>query len=108
MYMQILSNCVGASMKVGPKGQTLPLNMKLYLHSFLTSALDGVSGDYVVLFTLLPAIRAWNHVSWRSSGPKSHCEDHGEQMINLLKTKRRPLYLKTQSVPRCKHFSSRL
>jgi hypothetical protein len=28
--------------------------------------------------------------------------------INLLKTKRRPLYLKTQSVPRCKHFSSRL
>jgi hypothetical protein len=28
--------------------------------------------------------------------------------INLLKTKRRPLYLNTQSVPRCKHFSSRL
>ena len=27
---------------------------------------------------------------------------------NHLKTKRRPLYLKTQSVPRCKHFSSRL
>ena len=25
-----------------------------------------------------------------------------------LKTKRRPLYLKTQSVPRCKHFSSQL
>jgi hypothetical protein len=28
--------------------------------------------------------------------------------INSLQTKRRPLYLKTQSVPRCKHFSSRL
>jgi hypothetical protein len=28
--------------------------------------------------------------------------------VNPLKTKRRPLYLKTQSVPRCKHFSSRL
>jgi len=28
--------------------------------------------------------------------------------INPLKTKRRPLYLTTQSVPRCKHFSSRL
>jgi hypothetical protein len=28
--------------------------------------------------------------------------------INPLKTKRRPLYLKTQSVPRSKHFSSRL
>jgi hypothetical protein len=28
--------------------------------------------------------------------------------INLLRTERRPLYLKAQSVPRCKHFSSRL
>jgi len=30
------------------------------------------------------------------------------EMFNPLKTKRRPLYLKAQSVPRCKHFSSRL
>jgi len=30
------------------------------------------------------------------------------QNFNPLKTKRRQLYLKTQSVPRCKHFSSRL
>jgi hypothetical protein len=29
-------------------------------------------------------------------------------LFNPLKTKRRPLYLKTQYVPRCKHFSSRL
>jgi len=28
--------------------------------------------------------------------------------INPLQTKRRLFYLKTQSVPRCKHFSSRL
>jgi len=28
--------------------------------------------------------------------------------INPLKTKRRLLYLKTQSVPPCKHFPSRL
>jgi len=28
--------------------------------------------------------------------------------IDLLKTKRRQLYLKIQSVPRCKHFTSRL
>jgi len=28
--------------------------------------------------------------------------------FNPLKTKRRPLYIKAQSVPRCKHFSSRL
>jgi hypothetical protein len=26
--------------------------------------------------------------------------------LNLLKTKCRPLYLKTQFVPRCKHFST--
>jgi hypothetical protein len=30
------------------------------------------------------------------------------RLINLLNTKRRPLYLNTQSVPPCKHFSSRL
>jgi len=29
-------------------------------------------------------------------------------LSNPLKTKRRLLYLKPQSVPRCKHFSSRL
>ena len=32
----------------------------------------------------------------------------GKWQINPLKTKRRPLYLKTQFVPRTKHFSSRL
>jgi hypothetical protein len=31
-----------------------------------------------------------------------------QSLINPLKTKRRPLYLNPQSVPRCKHFSSRL
>jgi hypothetical protein len=30
------------------------------------------------------------------------------QYINLLKTKRRLLYLNAQSAPRCKHFSSQL
>jgi len=38
-------------------------------------------------------IEIWHHVTF---------------YINPVKTKRRPLYLKTQSVPRCKHFSSRL
>jgi hypothetical protein len=28
--------------------------------------------------------------------------------FNPLQTKRTPLYLNTQAVPRCKHFSSRL
>jgi len=31
---------------------------------------------------------------------------HLVTFINPLKTNRRPLYLKTQSIPRCKHFIS--
>jgi hypothetical protein len=34
--------------------------------------------------------------------------EKGKTSFNPLKTKRRLLYLKTQSVPRCKHFSSQL
>ena len=37
-----------------------------------------------------------------------HFESNRHQRINPLNTKRRLLYLKTQSVPRSKHFSSRL
>ena len=40
-------------------------------------------------------------------GQKLHV-DRWEDNINPLKTKRRLLYLKTQIVPRSKHFSSRL
>ena len=39
------------------------------------------------------------------SGPVTH---PSLTLFNHLNTKRRPLYLKTQSVLRCKHFSSRL
>jgi hypothetical protein len=42
-----------------------------------------------------------------SGGNSTHHQER-IQLFNALKTKRRPLYLKTQSVPRCKHFSSRL
>jgi hypothetical protein len=38
-------------------------------------------------------IRAWSPLAWLFR-------------VTPLKTKRRPLYLKTQSVPRCKHFTS--
>jgi hypothetical protein len=31
------------------------------------------------------------------------CREYSS-FINLLKTERRPLHLKTQAVPRCKHF----
>jgi hypothetical protein len=40
--------------------------------------------------------------------PKCVYKMNGLGEINLLKTKRRLLYLKAQSLPRCKHFSSRL
>ena len=39
---------------------------------------------------------------------QKHAWIYGEFQINPLKTKRRLLYLKTQFVPRSKHFSSRL
>ena len=42
------------------------------------------------------------------SAPATYANKPFANYINLLKTKRRPLYLNTQSVPRCKHFSSRL
>jgi len=40
-------------------------------------------------------------------GMGGECRTQGEN-VNPLHTKRRPLYLKTQFLPRCKHFSSRL
>ena len=41
--------------------------------------------------------------------PQKERQANGQNwLINPLKTKRRLLYLKTQSVPRCKHFSSQL
>jgi hypothetical protein len=42
-------------------------------------------------------------------GTCAHCitkATHTFTIFNILKTKRIPLYLKAQSVPRCKHFSS--
>ena len=49
-----------------------------------------------------------------SDSLRSHCwysfisESQPGFSLNLLKTKRRLLYIKPQSVPRCKHFSTRL
>jgi len=36
------------------------------------------------------------------------CTTHNRAQINLLKTKRNLLYIRNQSVPRCKHFLPRL
>jgi len=41
-------------------------------------------------------------------GTVSNTDFIPRSQVQPLKTKRRPLYLKPQSVPRCKHFSSRL
>jgi hypothetical protein len=64
-------------------------------------------------------LRSGNDKNYNNSGLLSaecqymtgiHCTDLLllQFKFNLLKTKRRPLYLKTHPVPRCKHFSSRL
>jgi len=44
----------------------------------------------------------------RAMRSRVRANEFGYLFLNLLKTKPRRLYLKTQSVPRCKHFSSRL
>jgi len=46
------------------------------------------------------------HTNW--TGCCVDCRIVMNVAINPLQTKRRLLYLKTQSVPRCRHFSSRL
>jgi len=50
--------------------------------------------------------RGWTVIS--SSTFQSLAITFRTTRFNPLKTKRRLLYLKTQSIPRCKHFSSRL
>ena len=56
----------------------------------------------------------WKGVDWINIAVISHLMNHrfpqnsGNFLINPLNTKRRLLYLKTQFVPRSKHFSSQL
>jgi len=57
---------------------------------------------YVALSKISLFIRPFLHLEHFALWPNSFIG------FNPLKTKRRLLYLKTQSVPRCKHFPSRL
>jgi len=70
-------------------GYTLLLRNRIY---WFTRFIPYVLGYFKVLFP-------WNVIKKFQDTIIS---------INPLKTKRRQLYLKTQSVPRCKQFSSRL
>ena len=55
-----------------------------------------------------------NSFNWKSEDAKilglsrNTTEDSNKPYFNPLQTKRRPLYLNPQSVPRSKHFSYRL
>jgi len=46
--------------------------------------------------------------SFRFSEIKNEYKWSALQLINLVKTKRHLLYIRIQSVPRCKHFPPRL
>jgi len=50
----------------------------------------------------------WCFVSLNMFRPSPRPSSGAYNCINPLNTKRRLLYIKTQSVPRCKHFLSRL
>jgi len=47
-------------------------------------------------------------VVWTELRKELFAKYYNDNQIDPLKTKRRPLYLKTQSVPLCKHFSTGL
>ena len=78
-------------------------------------------GSYVMLFWFVPTFRRTllspefylkgsEVAEWKNTCrlyTKTGSNFFSSQ-FNPLKTKRRLLYIKTQSVPRCKHFSSRL
>jgi hypothetical protein len=63
--------------------------------------------DRVELYLYSPSGPSWPVLGWNLPLPLPY-QFEGTSCVNPLKTKSRPLYLKTQFVPRCKHFSSRL
>jgi hypothetical protein len=67
----------------------------LYVHTFVRCVGRGLRARLTARVSLATCVQYLNLTSLNLR-------------INPLQTKRRLLYLKTQSVPRCKHFSSRL
>jgi hypothetical protein len=69
----------------------------------------------VAKFNMADSANYWHFVYTRQKlcHPNDRAADWykhtgNKRLFNLLKTERRPLHLNPQSVPRCKHFSSRL
>ena len=97
-----------------------PSRHRLHLAVNNSLCADGVSvpqqKDETVRFLAcfckapIPAVRPNQRSIGLVRRPKRHVHHWSPSpaWLNPLNTKRRPLYLKTQSVPRCKHFSSRL
>jgi hypothetical protein len=77
---------------------------------FLFSVYHIPSGLFVIIIIIMIIIIAKEINSLRRSNVKSYTRSkmNNAHKINPLNTKRKLLYLKTQFVPRSKHFSSRL
>jgi len=67
---------------------------------------DSLTG--LILRRLVHPFMALTLSVWMMCRLRPYVLQENKRHINPLQTKRRPLYLKTQSVPRCKHFSSQL
>ena len=63
--------------------------------------------DWSICFYAFVCIYIWQ-CKYKTENINLHFSGIAGSNFNPLKTKCRPLYLKTHSVPRCKHFSSRL
>jgi hypothetical protein len=105
----ILANCLALYMKhVSAKPETDTICYQSYeLHSSKRRAIAAYGSQWQPVNT-----GGWVHsalicIYFMSRIGESDVSD-ALLALNLLKTERRPLYLKAQSVPRCKHFSSRL
>ena len=82
-------------------GERHPSELSL-VTSYLCPAANNSSVSQEILYVL------WS-LEVQSTNRSGHLTCYNmPRNINHLKPKRRPLYLKTQFVPRCKHFSSRL
>jgi len=96
------------SRKVPSRGIDLKLPIPVGLPDVRERSLEQVRQSYWILN--FPPLNS-SPKRWSSNVSSLYHLLHSITILlifNHLKTKRRPLYLKTQSVLRCKHFSSRL